>query len=236
MWNITKCKAVPGTAVSYSLEPTFLFFLSGTALTITRNALTGKFECRCGRSYSSSHSLLRHKTGCHNTVNAEELSTDETNIEDMQIDSGDEIFESVQAGENQVNCLNFYRSLVLEQSVDSNFFYVQLSAEDKNRIISAFDDLDSQVMNLDQRALNQFFISSNWDAYIESLGDRKALFSLVSLPDADDEYAKVRKYITTYYKTAVGRLHQSNYLLRRWIKNKDGYCKTIMFFGVSDVL
>jgi hypothetical protein len=100
------------------------FFLSGTVLTITRNALTGKFECRCGRSYSSSHSLLRHKTGCHNTVNAEELRTDETNIEDMQIDSGDETFESVQASENQVNCLSFYHSLVLEQFVDSNFFYV----------------------------------------------------------------------------------------------------------------
>jgi hypothetical protein len=47
-------------------------------LTITRNALTGNLGCRCGKSYSSSHSLLRHNTGCHNTVNAEELSAGET--------------------------------------------------------------------------------------------------------------------------------------------------------------
>jgi hypothetical protein len=66
------------------------------------------------------------------------------------------------------------------------------------------------VTGCDQRAISQFFISLNWDADVESLGDRKGLYSLVSLSDANDEYAKIGKYITTYYNTAVGRLHQSN--------------------------
>lgn len=60
----------------HSLEPTFSF--SGTMLTITRNALTGKCGCRCWKSYSSPHSLLRHNTSHHDTVNAEELSAGET--------------------------------------------------------------------------------------------------------------------------------------------------------------
>jgi hypothetical protein len=47
------------------------------------------------------------------------------------------------------------------------------------------------LTGFDQRAINQFFISANWDAYVESLGDIERLHSLVSLPTADDQYVKV---------------------------------------------
>ncbi|CAO3665359.1 unnamed protein product [Umbelopsis vinacea] len=62
-----------------------------------------------------------------------------------------------------------------------------------NRIDAQFDGLDIQVTGCDQRAISQFFISLNWDADVESLGDRKGLYSLVSLSDANDEYAKIGK-------------------------------------------
>jgi hypothetical protein len=48
-----------------------------------------------------------------------------------------------------------------------------------------------KLTGFDQRAINQFFISANWDAYVESLGDIERLHSLVSLPTADDQYVKV---------------------------------------------
>ncbi|CAO3686322.1 unnamed protein product [Umbelopsis vinacea] len=97
-----------------------------------------------------------------------------------------------------------------------------------NRILSAFDGLKSAVTGLDQRAINQFSISTNWDTYVESPGDRERLHSLVSLPPADDQFEKVRKYIAEYYRTAAGMLYESYYLFRRWINNKDGYRKTSM--------
>jgi hypothetical protein len=97
--------------------------------------------------------------------------------------------------------------------------------EDKNRILSAFDGLNSAVTGLDQRAINQFFISTNWITYVESPGDRERLHSLVSLPPADDQFVKVRKYIAEYYRKTAGMLYESNYLFRRWINNKDVYRK-----------
>jgi hypothetical protein len=77
--------------VSHSMHSTFT---SGTLLTITHNSLTGKFDCRCGKSYSSSHSIHRHKAGCYNTANAEELSTGEMSNEEMQMEFGDDTFEN----------------------------------------------------------------------------------------------------------------------------------------------
>jgi hypothetical protein len=75
---------------------------------------------------------------------------------------------------------------------------------------------------------NQFFISTKWDTYVESLGDRERLHSLVSLPAADDQFVKNEKYIVEYYRKAAGMLYEGNYLLRGWINNKDGYRKTSM--------
>jgi hypothetical protein len=50
--------------------------------------------------------------------------------------------------------------------------------------------MDIQVTGLDQRAISQSFIALNWDADVESLGDRKGLYSLVSLSDANDDTRK----------------------------------------------
>lgn len=97
----------------------------------------------------------------------------------------------------------------------------QLSNDARQAILSEFDSLEERDHNVDQRAINQFFLTSHCDKYVESLGDRERLSTLVLLPRREDEYQQVGEYIKAYYNKATMDLSQSNYLLRRWIKNED---------------
>jgi hypothetical protein len=96
-----------------------------------------------------------------------------------------------------------------------------LSAEFRQRILGAFgQDEEEQGFQLDHRSLNAFFMSSGWNSFVESLGDRVALHRLVSVPTSG-VYCKLETVITMYYLCKVRLLPNNNYLLRRHLNNKD---------------